>query len=93
MRLYLLTLAAFLTAPPAYALPVTSTDVCAEIRDAAVCVMAAPKCHWSGEERDCLDGPAPAQDACIVHSSESICSVSTLDCVWDADKGCTAKPN
>ena len=93
MRIYPLTLAAFLAASPAYALPVTSTDVCAEIRDAAVCVMAEPKCHWSGEERDCLDGPAPPQDGCVVHSSESICNVSALGCVWTKDKGCTAKPD
>ena len=91
MRRTVLVSALLLTAFPAYALPVTSTDVCVEIRDAAVCVMAEPKCHWSGEERDCLDGPAPPQDACIVHSSESICSVSTLGCVWREGKGCTAK--
>ena len=91
MRLYLLILAALLTAVPAYALPVTSTDVCAEIRDSAVCLMAEPKCHWSGPERDCLDGPPPPQDACVVHSSESICRFSTLGCVWTEGKGCTAR--
>ena len=91
MNTLFLVAAASCIATAAYALPVTSTDVCVEIRDAAVCVMAEPKCHWSGEERDCLDGPAPPQDACIVHSSEAICSVSTLGCVWSEVKGCTAK--
>lgn len=67
-------------------------DTCFKISDSAICLAAAPKCHWVGEERDCLDGPPPPQDACRAHGDRAICdSDATLGCGWDAARGCLAK--
>ena len=66
-------------------------DTCFKISDSAMCLAASPRCHWVGEERDCLDGPPPPQDACRAHGDKSICdSDATLGCRWDAVRGCVA---
>jgi len=68
---------------------------CSAIRDSALC-LAQPTCWYDAPEgKGCVDGPPPAQDACGVHGSESICaSDTTLGCAWNAgEKKCVTKAN
>lgn len=68
---------------------------CSAIRDSALC-LAEPTCWYDAVDgKGCVDGPRPAQDACGVHESESICaSDTTLGCAWNADnKKCVTKAN
>ena len=66
---------------------------CSAIRDSALC-LAEPTCWFdAAENKGCVDGPPPAQDACGVHGGESICvSDTALGCAWNADdKKCVTK--
>jgi hypothetical protein len=68
---------------------------CSAIRDSALC-LAEPTCWFNAaENKGCVDGPPPAQDACGVHGGESICvSDTALGCAWNADdKKCVTKAN
>jgi hypothetical protein len=68
---------------------------CSAIRDSARCA-AEPSCWYDAADgKGCLEGPRPAQDACGVHGSESICvSDTALGCVWNSgEKKCVTKAN
>jgi len=68
---------------------------CHSIRDSALC-LAQPGCWYDApNNKGCQDGPRPAEDACGVHGSESICaSDTTLGCAWNADeKKCVTETN
>jgi hypothetical protein len=68
---------------------------CSAIRDSAMCA-ERPDCWYDAKDnKGCLDGPRPAEDACSVHGSESICAADTsLGCAWNADdKKCVTKTN
>lgn len=67
---------------------VRAADDCTKIRDSAMC-LAAPDCHWSGEERSCAPGPMEYVDPCTVHSEKAVCeSDSRLRCSWTAKQVC-----
>ncbi len=65
---------------------------CQAIRDSAMCV-AEPSCWYdAANNKGCLPGPRPAEDACAVHHGESTCNLSSLGCAWNAaDKTCVTK--
>ena len=67
---------------------------CSAIRDSAMCV-SEPTCWYdAANNKGCLEGPRPGENACGVHGGESICNTSTLGCMWDAGgKKCVGKPN
>ena len=57
---------------------------CQAIRDSAMCV-SEPTCWYDAvNNKGCLPGPRPDENACAVHGSESTCNVSSLGCSWDA---------
>lgn len=75
--------------------PATAEKVrCSAIRDSAMCV-SEPTCWYDAvNNKGCLEGPRPAEDACAVHDSESTCDTSSFGCTWNAgDKKCATKPN
>lgn len=65
---------------------------CQAIRDSAMCV-AEPTCWYDAvNNKGCLPGPRPDENACAVHGGESTCNTSTLGCTWNAgDKTCVTK--
>jgi len=67
---------------------------CSAIRDSAMCV-SEPTCWYDAVNgQGCSEGPRPAEDACAVHDSESICDTSSFGCTWNTgDKKCATKPN
>jgi hypothetical protein len=67
---------------------------CSAIRDSAMCV-SEPTCWYDAvNNKGCLDGPRPDEDACAVHGGESTCNTSSLGCAWNAgDTKCVTKPN
>jgi len=66
---------------------------CQAIRDSAMCV-TEPTCWYDAvNNKGCLPGPRPDEDACGVHGGESTCNTSSLGCAWNAaDNKCAAKP-
>ena len=75
--------------------PVVAEKVrCSAIRDSAMC-LSEPTCWYdAANNKGCLEGPRPDENACGVHGGESICNTSTLGCRWDpADKKCVSKAN
>lgn len=66
---------------------------CSAIRDSAMC-LSEPTCWFDVNGQGCSEGPRPAEDACAVHESASVCSTSTFGCGWSpADKKCVSKAN
>jgi hypothetical protein len=65
---------------------------CQAIRDSAMCV-SEPTCWYDAvNNKGCLPGPAPDEDRCGVHGSESICNTSSFGCAWNAaDSKCASK--
>ncbi|MGH6736696.1 MAG: hypothetical protein ACRECX_11545 [Methyloceanibacter sp.] len=64
---------------------------CSAIRDSAMCV-AEPSCWYdAANNKGCLDGPRPEENACAVHGSESTCNTSSLGCTWSAAGECVTK--
>jgi hypothetical protein len=95
MRLTFAALSLALLLIPSSVSLASAEDVrCSAIRDSAMCV-AEPKCWYDAvNNKGCLDGPAPDQDGCTAHGSESICNASTLNCAWDPASGsCASKTN
>ena len=67
---------------------------CPAIRDSAMCVAESTCWYDAANNKGCLEGPRPDENACGVHGGESICNTSTLDCMWDAGGNtCVSKPN
>jgi hypothetical protein len=67
-----------------------SAERCGAIRDSAIC-LSTPNCHYDVNQRGCVDGPLPRQDACAVHGSEGICdSDVALGCKWNAARSACA---
>ena len=68
---------------------------CTAIRDSAMCAERSDCWYDAKDNKGCLNGPRPAEDACSVHGSESICAADTsLGCAWNAgDKKCVTKAN
>ncbi len=65
---------------------------CQAIRDSAMCV-SEPTCWYdAANNKGCLPGPRPDEDACGVHGGESTCNTSSLGCAWNAaDEKCVTK--
>ena len=65
---------------------------CQAIRDSAMCV-SEPTCWYDAvNNKGCLPGPRPDENACAVHGGESTCNASSLGCAWNAaDKKCASK--
>ncbi|HUU24540.1 MAG TPA: hypothetical protein VMW68_03090 [Methyloceanibacter sp.] len=65
---------------------------CQAIRDSAMCV-SEPTCWYdAANNKGCLPGPRPDEDACAVHHGESTCNTSSLGCAWNAaGKTCVSK--
>jgi hypothetical protein len=62
------------------------------IGDAALCLLAAPKCHWDSDRRGCYPGPGAFRDACAAHEDKGVCVTSSLGCQWsDAGNKCESK--
>lgn len=85
-------LALSILAPAAAAEPDAEAMRCTAIRDSAMCV-ARPDCWYDAiNGKGCLKGPRPAEDACTVHGSQSICNASTLGCTWNTSNNtCVGK--
>jgi|GEM_PF-1341659 len=88
------TVTPLLTTPAATAEPDMDTVRCTAIRDSAQCT-ARPDCWFDAKGgKGCLAGERPAEDRCVVHTSQSICDTSTLGCTWNAaDETCVSKSN
>lgn len=82
-----------LVAVTAGGMPVDAEEVrCQAIRDSAMC-LAEPSCWYdAANNKGCLPGPRPEEDACGVHGGESTCNTSSLGCAWNAtDEKCVTK--
>jgi len=92
-----LTISAFCLALLAttFGTPADAEEVrCQAIRDSAICV-SEPTCWYDAvNNKGCLPGPRPAEDACAVHGGQGLCDGDTaLGCMWDeGDKKCVTKP-
>lgn len=87
-------LALSIPAPIVAAEPNMDTVRCTAIRDSAQCVSRSDCWYDAKGGKGCLKGPRPAENACAVHGSQSICNASTLGCTWStSDNTCVSKAN
>ena len=74
--------------------PDMDTVRCTAVRDSAQCTARADCWYDAKGGKGCLKGPRPDENPCQVHTSQSICDISTLGCVWnEAESTCVQKPN
>jgi hypothetical protein len=91
---FLLALSALFSDGAAAAEPDMDTVRCTAIRDSAQCVSRSDCWYDAVNNKGCLKGPRPDEDACQVHGSQSICNVSTLGCAWnEAESKCVSTAN
>ena len=91
---FLLALSTLISTAAIAAEPDMDTVRCTAVRDSAQCT-ARPDCWFDAKGgKGCLKGPRPDDDACLAHSSQSICDVSSLGCTWKAaENKCVSKAN
>jgi hypothetical protein len=68
----------------------SSAGGCGTIRDSAMCA-STPNCYYDVNQRHCLEGTRPREDACAVHGDEGLCDAdAALGCKWNAARSACA---